>query len=397
MTKNNYKPVCVQRTGRRLGDYIKKVNVRNTENLELPLMGLSIQKCFIPSIANTIGTNMKTYKIIEREQFAYGPVTSRNGDKITIALFDDYDKALISQAYIPFEIKDKEKLLPKYLMMWFSRPEFDRYARFKSHGSARETFDWEEMCDVKLPIPSIEKQREIVADYQAVENKIKTNEAICEKLEETAQTIYRRWFEEFEFPDKEGKPYKSNGGVMVWNEELLKEVPEGWEAVKLSDLLKIKYGKNYKHLNKGKIPLYGSGGLMSRVDSFLYDKPSILIPRKGTLDNIMFIDHPFWSVDTMFYTKLKKDNQKFYIYYALKQLDFNSMDQGSAVPSMTTKFLKDLNVLLPKEEIISEFDKQKERNFGFIKALKNQNETLHQLQALLLGRMTREEKKKLKY
>src|SRR5699024_9199384 len=196
-------------------------------------------------------TNMTRYKIIERDQFAYGPVTSRNGDKITIALFDDYDKALISQAYIPFEIKDKEKLLPKYLMMWFSRPEFDRYARFKSHGSARETFDWEEMCDVKLPIPSIEKQREIVADYQAVENKIKTNEAICEKLEETAQTIYRRWFEEFEFPDKDGKPYKSNGGEMVWNEELEKEVPKGWEVKKIKDVAKnVITGKTPSTKNK---------------------------------------------------------------------------------------------------------------------------------------------------
>lgn len=106
---------------KRLGDYIQQVNVRNRDLEDLPLVGLSITKEFIPSIANTIGTDMSTYRIIERNQFAYGPVTSRNGDKITIALFDAYDKALISQAYIPFKVKETNELNPEYLMMWFRR------------------------------------------------------------------------------------------------------------------------------------------------------------------------------------------------------------------------------------------------------------------------------------
>jgi len=157
----------------------------------LPLMGLSIQKKFIPSIANTIGTDMSTYRIIEKNQFAFGPVTSRNGNKITIALFNDYKKALISQAYIPFEIKNKNELDAEYLMMWFRRPEFDRYARFKSHGSAREIFDWEEMCNVTLPIPSITKQKEIVKEYNVIQNRIALNQQLILKLEETAQAIYK--------------------------------------------------------------------------------------------------------------------------------------------------------------------------------------------------------------
>lgn len=179
---------------RRLGEYIKPVVGRNNELGDLPLVGLSIQKKFIASIANTIGTDMSTYRIIERNQFAYGPVTSRNGEKITIALFDDYDKALISQAYIPFEVTDVDKLMPEYLMMWFRRPEFDRYARFKSHGSAREIFAWEDMCDTQLPIPSIDKQREIVKEYNTIQNRIALNQQLIQKLEETAQAIYREWF-----------------------------------------------------------------------------------------------------------------------------------------------------------------------------------------------------------
>ena len=186
--KSNYKS---------LGNYVRPVVGRNIDLGNLPLVGLSIQKKFIPSIANTIGTDMSTYRIIEKNQFAFGPVTSRNGDKITIALFDDYDKAIISQAYIPFEVIDYNQLDPEYLMMWFRRPEFDRYARFKSHGSAREIFDWEEMCNTRLPIPHIDKQREIVKEYNVIQNRIAQNQQLIQKLEETAQAIYREWFDKY--------------------------------------------------------------------------------------------------------------------------------------------------------------------------------------------------------
>ena len=160
----------------RLGDYIREVDVRNRELKVTNLPGLRVSKEFMPSIANTIGTDMSTYKIVRKGQFAYDPVTSRNGDKVSIALLANEDNAIISQAYTVFEVKDTNDLLPKYLMMWFRRPEFDRYARFHSHGSAREIFDWSEMCDVMLPIPSIERQREIVAEYETLSKRIHLNE-----------------------------------------------------------------------------------------------------------------------------------------------------------------------------------------------------------------------------
>lgn len=185
---------------KRLGDYIQPVNNRNKELEITTLLGVSIKKVLMPSIANTIGTNMKTYKIIEKNQFAYGPVTSRNGDKISIALLEDYEKAIVSQAYTVFETIDEQEVLPQYLMMWFRRPEFDRFARFKSHGSAREVFDWEELCDTQLPIPSIEKQQQIVDEYNTVTNRIQLNEKINTNLEATAQALYKHWFVDFNFP-----------------------------------------------------------------------------------------------------------------------------------------------------------------------------------------------------
>ncbi len=181
---------------KRLGDYIRQVDVRNRDLAVDKLLGLSIAKQFIPSIANTTGTDMRTYKIVRPRQFSYVPVTSRNGDKITIALYEGASPCIISQAYVVFEVIDATKLLPEYLMMWFRRPEFDRYARFKSHGSAREVFEWEEMCEVMIPVPPIEEQRKIVAEYQAIERRIENNRRLIATLEETAKAIYRKMFVE---------------------------------------------------------------------------------------------------------------------------------------------------------------------------------------------------------
>ena len=179
---------------KRLGDYIREVDSRNRDLAVTRLLGVSISKEFMPSIANTIGTDMSSYKIVTREQFAYGPVTSRNGDKVSIALLTDDVPAIISQAYTVFEITDKNLLLPAYLMMWFRRSEFDRYARYHSHGSAREVFGWEEMCDVRLPIPPLSRQREIVAEYETLTRRIRLNERLISTLESAAQTLYRRTF-----------------------------------------------------------------------------------------------------------------------------------------------------------------------------------------------------------
>ena len=180
---------------KKLGDYIQPVDVRNSDLKVSHLLGLSIEKCFIESIANTIGTDFRPYKIVKKGQFAYGPVTSRNGDKITIALLKEVDVCIISSSYSVFEIIDTSKLLPEYLMLWFSRPEFDRYARYKSHGSVREIFDWDEMCRVELPIPDIKEQQKIVDAYNAITKRIQIKQKINENLEKTAQTIYNKTIE----------------------------------------------------------------------------------------------------------------------------------------------------------------------------------------------------------
>lgn len=172
-----------------LGDYIQLVDKRNRDLSVTNLLGVSIEKRFIPSIANIIGTDLSSYKVVQTGQFAYGPVTSRNGEKISIAYLDGED-CIISSSYTVFEVVNKNELDPEYLMLWFSRPEFDRYARYKSHGSVREIFDWDELCLVELPVPAIEEQRNIVKAYKTITNRIALKKQINDNLEEQAEAIF---------------------------------------------------------------------------------------------------------------------------------------------------------------------------------------------------------------
>ncbi len=366
--KSNYKP---------LGKYIQPVVGRNNDLGDLPLMGLSIQKKFIPSIANTIGTDMSTYRTIYKNQFAFGPVTSRNGDKITIALFNDYDKALISQAYIPFEVKDNNELDAEYLMMWFRRPEFDRYARFKSHGSAREIFDWEEMCNTLLPVPKIDKQREIVKEYNAIQNRIALNQQLIQKLEETAQAIYKQWFVEFEFPDETGKPYKSNGGEMVWNEELGKEIPKGWEVKNLEDTVNIIRGasprpiEEYMSNDNSGMPWVKISDATACATKYLFETKQFIskegVPKSrkvkiGTLilsnsaspglPKFMMIDacvHDGWLIFND-YKGISKE--LLYNFLLVNRQQIVSSSNGSVFNNLKTEILKQYKIVVPVENIL---------------------------------------------
>lgn len=401
---------------KKLGDYIQQVNIRNKDLEVETLLGVSNTKKMIPSIANIVGTDMSTYKIIEKRQFAYGTITSRNGDRLSVAISDRYDKALVSQIYIVFEVIDDEKLLPEYLMMWFSRPEFDRYARFHSHGSTREAFDWEDMCDVELPIPSIEKQRAIVAQYQAVENKIKVNEQICEKLEATAQALYKEWFVDFEFPNENGKPYKSSGGAMLYNEELEKEIPEGWENVKVKEFCdEMKNGAtpsrdNLKYWDSQDIPWLKTGEISNNVvfgaeeyiselgfknsSTKLIPKDSVLMAMYGaTAGQLAYLKKELTTNQACCAMICSDKNKSSFLYYALlnQQNHIVTLANGGAQANLSKLIIEELNLVLPKKENFLNFEKFSDLiELKAIKTLENQK--LVQLQSLLLSRLVREER-----
>ena len=387
---------------KKLGNYIQLVNRRNTDLKVETLLGVSIQKILMPSIANTVGTNMKTYKIIKKNQFAYGPVTSRNGDKISIALLQDFDEAIISQAYTVFEVIDTKKLHPEYLMMWFRRPEFDRYARFKSHGSARETFDWEEMCEVELPIPSIEKQREIVKEYNTVTNLIKLNEQLNQKLEETAQALYKHWFVDFEFPNDEGKPYKSSGGAMVYNEELDKEIPEGWEVGVTEDCSDVLFGYSFDSKlfseNNQEFPLVRIRDIVpNKAETFTSEKAEekyfieqkdLLIGMDGKFHCCIWFGVKSYLNQRVARLRENTDISIYKIFFSIKEelLALEDSIFGTTVSHLSNGNVRNLKVL--KTPLENKYKVITDEILNYQISLFTQNTKLEQLKELLLAKMT---------
>jgi len=166
-----------------------------------------------------VGTDLSKYRIVKPGQFSCNRMHVGRDYRLPIALSKEPKAFIVSPAYDVFEITKPDELLNDYLMMWFSRAEFDRNTWFYTDTDVRGKLGWDSFCDMILPIPSIAKQQAIVAEYQTVTNRIKLNEQINAKLEETAQALYRHWFVDFEFPNENGKPYKSSNGKMVYNDE----------------------------------------------------------------------------------------------------------------------------------------------------------------------------------
>jgi type I restriction enzyme S subunit len=377
---NNYKP---------LGKYIQPVVGRNSNLGDLPLMGLSITKKFIPSIANTIGTDMSTYRIIERNQFAYGPVTSRNGDKITIALFDDYDKALISQAYIPFEVKDTNELDPEYLMMWFRRPEFDRYARFKSHGSAREIFGWDEMCNTELPIPSNEKQREIVKEYNTIVNRIKLNEQLIQKLEETAQAIYIQWFVE-QANDNWGKAIIKNYGNVVTGKTPSSESPEDFG----NEMPFVTPGdfKNYNKFALGAERNLSKTGYSKLKNKILHRNTVIVTCIGSDMGKVVIAFEDCITNQQMNSIVVDKSYYSDYLFYYLQSVADEIKGialGGSTMPMLSKTDFEKIEIIKPENNILLKFERVMKPMNEMSIAYSKEIQKLIELKDLLLSKMTK--------
>lgn len=375
---------------KRLGDYIRTVDVRNRELSVTTLLGVSISKEFIPSIANTIGTDMSTYKIVHKGQFAYGPVTSRNGDKVSIALLDNEDNAIISQAYTVFEVKDVNELLPEYLMMWFRRPEFDRYARFHSHGSAREIFDWEEMCEVKLPIPPIERQREIVAEYETLSRRIAINKQLITKLEATAQALYRKMF--VDGIDKENLPKGWRMGTLG---EFCKEMKSGGTPSRTND--EYWNRKDYPWLKSGEVHNNVVNDTEEYISQMGLNNSSAKIVPQGTITMAMYgataAQVAYLNCDTTtnqaccnMICYSKSDAAYLYFHLLSNQDEIKKLANGGAQENLNQELISQQPIIIPDDL---------ETIFVFTPILDNlivlykENEKLKELQSLLLAKMGR--------
>ena len=347
--KSNYK---------RIGEHIRLVDERNKGLQVKQLLGLSISKQFIPSVANIIGTDMENYKIIRKNQFACSTMQVRRDKKMPVALLQEVDEAIISQAYPIFEVRDPNELLPEYLMMWFTRSEFDREACFHAVGGVRGSLEWEDFEDMQLPIPHPVKQREIVNEYNVIQNRIALNQQLIQKLEETAQAIYKQWFVEFEFPDENGKPYKSSGGEMVWNEELQKEIPKGWEVDGLGSIMEITSGKTPLDKNGIKeanyiYPIYGAGGIMGYSTKFLFNEKLLSMGRVGTHGVIQRINFPCWLSDN---TLIIKSQFYEYLNQVLLNINYDEINRGGVQGLITQTDINNSRTLIPSNTILIQFE-----------------------------------------
>ena len=359
--KSNYK---------QLGQFIRQVDVRNSEGKEENLLGVSVQKKFIPSIANTVGTDFKKYKVVKKGQFTYIPDTSRRGDKIGIALLEDYEEGLVSNVYTVFEIIDEKQLIPEYLMLWFSRPEFDRYARFKSHGSVREVMDWDEMCKVELPVPPYEKQKEIVDGYKAITERIALKQKINDNLEATAQAILQ---------DK-----ICSNGIETTVDSL----------INLFDSMRRPLSGLERSEMKRTYPYYGAASLMDYVDDYIFDGVYGLLGEDGTVmdDNgyptMQYVWGKFWVNNHAHIFQGKNGYSTEMVYLILKNTIVRNAVTGAVQLKINQENLRKLSVVVPCDDNLTELNTLIDKVFLSIRENRTEIQYLTNLKDILLAELS---------
>ena len=361
---------------KQLGDYIREVDVRNRDLEVKKLMGINIGKYFMPSVANVIGTDLSNYKIVVRGHFACNLMHVGRDEKIPIALLDVDERIIVSPAYWVFEVADTTKLLPDYLMLWFRRNEFDRNAWFYTDGDVRGGMSKEAFMDMTLPIPSIEQQQKIVSKYEAITRRIRLNEQIIAKLEETAQALYRKMF--VDGIDKEN-------------------LPKGWRMGSLGEIAKIKAGGDKPkvfsncYTDQCQIPVVANGienqGIIGYTEHSVINEHAITISARGTIGVCFVRTKPYCPIVRLIsvipYDKSFLHN----LWFQLSRKQFEG--DGSVQNQLTIPVLEREEVIVPDHKTLDEFEKRMSLISNAIELNAKQNRKLTELLSLLLAKMVR--------
>lgn len=268
----------------------------------------------------------------------------------------------------------------KWLCYYLNSPEGKGKMLGEMKGSSQQFLSLKQLRELPIMF-SEEKVPRIVEIISNYDDLIENNRKQIKLLEEAAQRLYKEWFVDLHFPGHE-------------NMKIVDGVPDGWSRGLLKELISVNYGKDHKKApDDGNIPVYGSGGLMRKCNKSLFSGEAVLIPRKGSLNNIMYVDETFWTVDTMFYATMKQPHTAVFVYFFVKAFDMYSMNIGAAVPSMTTKILDAMDVVIPDKETLEKFDKLTKTYFNKIKTLQGQNERLKTARDLLLPKLMYETQK----
>jgi type I restriction enzyme S subunit len=366
--KSNYKA---------LYELVERIDERNSDGSVTDLLGVSIDKCFIKSVANTNGTDLTKYKVIRKDDFAVSLMQVSRDSKIPVARLDEYDKAIMSPAYPIFRVKDKKVILPEYLDMWFKRPEFDREAAFIAVGGVRGSMPWEEFEKMQLPVPPIEEQLEIVASYKAITDRIALKRRINDNLEATAQAVYKKMFV-----------------TDVDNTAL----PEGWRIVPLESISELSAGGDkpsaYSDIQSEtcNVPIFSNGieqeGLYGFTDKAKISDESVTVSARGTVGYVFLREEPYVPIvrliavvpDTQFVTAK-------YLYFALSSIDLHST--GTSQQQITVPDFKKRQILIPDKTSLDSFMEKVVPIFDSIRENKAEIKSLAALQSNFLTLLSR--------
>ena len=376
---------------KRLGDYIREVNVRNRELKVTKPMGINIDKYFMPSVANVIGTDLSVYKLVSKKQYACNLMHVGRDEKIPMAIHIDDAPIIVSPAYFVFEVAEPNVLLPEYLMMWFRRPEFDRNAWFYTDADVRGGMSKEALLDMQLPIPSITRQREIVSEYETLSNRIRLNNQMIQNLEATAQAIYRKTF--VDNIDKEN-------------------LPEGWRIGTFTEIVSICGGGTPRtdetaYWCNGDIPFYSPGDKtdsyyslktekhitkegVAHCSSKLYPQNTTFVTARGATTGGLVMAGCAMAMNQTCYALIGKDDSMPFYVHQLALDTMTSLKQeaiGATFEALVTKDFDSTEILIAPKEKMMKYDEEAAIVYHNILLKQQENLKLTELQSLLLAKM----------
>ena len=385
---------------RKLGEIVELIDERNKDGKVQNLIGVSIDKCFIKSVANTIGTDLTKYQVIRKNDFACSLMQVSRDGKIPIACLKDYDEAIMSPAYYIFRIKNTNEVLPDYLAMWFMRTEFDREASYIAVGGVRGSMPWEDFCDMKLPVPDLKEQEKIVNTYNAITKRFQLKQKINENLEKTAQCLFDKYFKEYN---------------KFYEKEELKILPAGWKYSIVGDFCKDNIKslssndelKKILYLDTGSITnnridelqiITESEGFPSRAKRMVYDNDIVFSTIRPNLRHYGIIRNPENNmiVSTGFSVlhnqSEKVSNEFLYMWITndatLSFLQSIAENSVSTYPSINSDDLMNIKIIIPANNILSELNDAFRKIFLMIDYHNKEISKLQDLKHLVISRIS---------
>jgi len=351
-----------------IGKYIQLSDVRNTDLSVTTLLGVAADKRYIPSVANVNGTDLSKYKVIHQGQFACNLMHVCRDGVLPVAMYKG-EPAIISPAYPIFEVQDENNLLPEYLHMYLSRPEFDREAVFYAMKGIRGSLDWNDFIEMKIPIPDIDVQRKIVTEYQTIEKRIENNNRLIKVLEETAQNIYYHTFVENIDPEN---------------------LPKGWKRGNIAEIAKIKSGKSIIEKRDSpsevfQIPVAGATGIIGYTENANVNEKLLTTGRVGTLGVVNRYYEPIWAADNVIVIISKYYE---FMYQILNGLDYNILTKLGVQSLITKGDLEKYEIIIPNKNEIIDYENKVAPIVEIERLFNKENKFLLKIKDLLLSKLS---------